>query len=180
MEKVELSAANTEQRAQLPQKGSPSSSPTSAGFHQPTGANSTNSPSLSGSKVGKVFPQCCCHSGILRCCSRFSLSSIRVLVPGCSRAKQEKVPGRDPLPGEVRGFMEQEDGGKQRMRRLWEAREGNLKEGVGCQGGFWTNPEHRGLMCRHGNVWQMTGGDKTSREHDEEAEEKGGTLEEWH
>lgn len=26
----------------------------------------------------------------------------------------------------------------------------------------------------------MTGGEKTSREHSEEAEEKGGTSEEWH
>lgn len=61
----------------------------------------------------------------------------------------EKVPGRDPLPGEVRGFMEDEDGRKQ---GLWEAREGNMKRvGVGCQGGFWANPEPRGLMCRHGN-----------------------------
>lgn len=162
MEKVELSAGNTEQRAQLPEKDSPSSSCTL----QP---HQSRFPAAHWGGFHKLLPPC--QEGKW---GRFSHSAVTIqafrdAVPHFplqyqalgSRMLQnkvcEEVPGHDLLPEEVSGFMVlwkrrmEED---KECRRLWEA---NLRRGgVGCQGGFWTNPEHRGLqclqlVCRHGN-----------------------------
>lgn len=70
------------------------------------------------------------------------------------------------------------------MQEVVGSHKGNLRRvGVGCQRGFWTNPE-RSSACSScvdmEMVWQMMGGAKTSRGDPEKAEEKGGTSEEWH
>lgn len=71
-------------------------------------------------------------------------------------------------------------------RRLREASKGNLKRvGWGVRGDFGQTQSTEGSSACSSyeemeKVWQMVGGEKTSREHTEEAEEKGGTSEEWH
>lgn len=58
----------------------------------------------------------------------------------------EKVPGGF-LAEEVSG-VEEEDGGRQGTQEAVRSQQREPEEGgMGCQRGFWTNPEHRRLQC---------------------------------
>lgn len=134
------------------------SSPTRAGFQQPTGADSTNFSLLVRKGSGEDFPTALSPFRHLEMLFPSFPPQYQALGSRMLQNKTcEEVPGHDLLPGEVSGFMVlwkrrmEED---KECRRLWEV---NLRRGgVGCQEEFWTNPEHRGLqclqlVCRHGN-----------------------------